>query len=662
MIQEPLPFSTLEFPMPRLLTPAESRFLKNALEGDESAVIASANNLEITRSDLCLLAAKRKLNDQCMNFYLALAVSRLQELGRNVQCASSLITVLFRNSEDNPSSVRSFRSDVNPFDYDMISIPLHLPNHWIGIGMDIDLHQIHVGDSLNLRCDEEIKHLITWLKDMYLRKYNIEDDLPWTVVYVPSPPQNNDIDCGVFALLFCICFMMGKQCRNLYSQSNIVHFRRLFALHILSTSIEQNQAELPPASNILVAIRLTLQAIPNSTCREITNYIDHHKLYVFTGDATRALNSVFTALRRNVKRGILIKRGSQRSSTYSLNTYSAVMAGSINAKKPVYMRCEAPTDASDLSLGDSIVSLLYRYDRLNFVDLRRRLVDDNYREDPGLIRQSVNYWLSSLCKAGDIRRYKGPDGVYIYRLANETLPPIGITQTQLNSGAELHEIDGETCLVVSSEAQGNFLRTAQSSLGGTGIFLTQYVGAKTLFELVFKVKKLSSKRGKFDFRIATPFDKQWCVTARIGGEVESLVAYANDAGPRCSQLVPMMTEVDKTEKTLKLYWACTQPLDAGTELFCAYNTGEAFNRSHWNFDYPENWVTADAVNPADLHVDFESIRKQRYQVRRKHVLREGIGGPPNKAKLSKRDSSPKRDSSSKPEKKKPVAQRQRILW
>lgn len=598
-----LPFEALEFPLPRKLTAQENAYLAKIMDGAETDFVAAVARFEITRGDIRELASKRQLNDNIMNFYMALAVSRIRELSRNVQFISTLFAIMFRDD----GQERSWNNELDPFEYDLLALPLHTPGHWTGCGININQHVLFIGDSIGAVYPNEVQHIIDWLNAMYRRKYNQEDTREWKVKYTKAPQQNNDTDCGMFALLYCICFLMGRECTHLYSQADIPNFRRLFALHIIATgAVNPNGlGRVYPPSDLFLNVQALLQRGSGLSVQEIIGkLVAEGTITIDPEKQRRAANSLWRLLNRKTSAGFLFRVGKQRDARYYLNSYVAKMGQELEKKAPVVARYPMPLTAADYTDTERLISVLHRYGKLSLGGIRERLLADEY-----LTKEEYNPDDYQTLVANMYRNHKPPKLVreqpakqkhFLYSLAEGVLPPVDLLPAQRRAGAVIEKVAGVRRVVVSSAAQKRLLRTGASKLSGQGCFLTQYVAADTLFEIDYR-ELPEETIGPFCFRIKRK-NTLMNVTITLqtdDGAVLSPVAYANDAGPVSSQLEPLLvhTTSENPNEVGRLFWRTRSALNAGTELFCAYNFGSNFAQSHWSFSYPAVWKRPSDVNP-----------------------------------------------------------------
>jgi len=614
-----LPFDALEWPSSRKLQPAEKKYLKAVLkDGPADELVAQTREFSVRRSDLQLLAESQKLNDRVIDFYLALAVTRVQALGVKAQFIGSAISALFRKD----GNQRKWESELDPYEYDRVVMLLHRPDHWGGLGIDVERHQLVVGDSIGALYEEEMPVLIKWLQHMYQRKYNREDPRDWTVKHAKSPLQKNDLDCGVFALLFCACFLLGAKCRKLYTHADIPAYRRLFALHIISTNIVHSHQPNEPKirtydpSSLYLNIQNVLREKHSLSAKQIFEELKDTKRYPrLAGSGPLCYNTVYKKIEAQIAKGVFKATGTQRQRRISLNSYSANIDELIEKKKPLIQRYPTPCNVAGYTYAEKLISLLHRYGKLTKFQMRSLLVTDKY-VDAEPIRREHNTHVRSLENAKHPRvtqAQPAPGASFVYELLDGVLPPVDLTPALREAGAVLEVVDGQRRVVVPSQAQTHVLHRATSRLGGRGCTLKQYVGQETWFEL--KVEPVQHNVDELEpsgpFVFATTIKgRRTFWSAGNHGAASCRVAYANDAGPLCSQLTPIYV---KTDHGPAIYWRTLKPVDSGGELFCAYNAGEeCFALSHWAFAaYPADWLQPNAFDPVKLHAEALAARQAK---------------------------------------------------
>ena len=140
------------------------------------------------------------------------------------------------------------------FEYELWLIPVNIENcHWYLMSVllkDIKENkvQVKVYDSLPTKNVHALKHekdsLTAFIKAAYEVKIktNIEDfDCHWEIVE-SRPTQSNDVDCGIFMLLYAKCLAFSQNMT--FTQGNMKSYRKL-----IKREIENEEIRIVDASN-----------------------------------------------------------------------------------------------------------------------------------------------------------------------------------------------------------------------------------------------------------------------------------------------------------------------------------------------------------------------------------------------------------------------------
>ncbi|CDW52635.1 Sentrin [Trichuris trichiura] len=94
-------------------------------------VLAKLCSIPVTRADLRTLMGYNWLNDEIVNFYMQLLVSRSKAIPvlPTVYAFSTFFFLKLQRSGH--AGVCKWTKDVDIFSYDLLLIPIHLSNHWV---------------------------------------------------------------------------------------------------------------------------------------------------------------------------------------------------------------------------------------------------------------------------------------------------------------------------------------------------------------------------------------------------------------------------------------------------------------------------------------------------------------------------------------------------
>ncbi|CAF2634415.1 unnamed protein product [Rotaria sp. Silwood2] len=189
------------------LTEDELALVQTILVGDENESFGSIGDQPITRKDIRTLRGLTWLNDEVVNFYLAL-VARESGTPGNLHVYAFSTFFYSKLSKDGPTHTSwdrwMRRGNVAFFDYDLILIPIHQGNHWILTTIDFRSRCIGYYDSLGGTDDMCLGRIYAFVEHMYATKRQITP-MPdgWRVQPMNMiPEQANGSDCGVFACQF----------------------------------------------------------------------------------------------------------------------------------------------------------------------------------------------------------------------------------------------------------------------------------------------------------------------------------------------------------------------------------------------------------------------------------------------------------------------------
>lgn len=204
----------------------EEWLLENESEEDPSRALVNAHRISIKVNDLLTLKDKTWLNDEIVNFYMALLQQQTKQPDwtglKNVYIQSSFFyQQLSHDPNGRPcfyyDNVTRWTKHINIFETTKFIIPIHLPNHWVLAIIDFSLKQIQYYDSLGRNGSAICDMLMKYLKTEHEKKLGVPMDITdWSSMDVDCPMQNNGSDCGAFVcsvccmlcslFVFCFCY------------------------------------------------------------------------------------------------------------------------------------------------------------------------------------------------------------------------------------------------------------------------------------------------------------------------------------------------------------------------------------------------------------------------------------------------------------------------
>ncbi|XP_063067588.1 sentrin-specific protease 2 [Engraulis encrasicolus] len=234
--------------LPRLTKEMHQEVCAALAQRDASLVLSSAFKLHITQRDLATLQEGSWLNDEVINFYLNLVMSR--SMGQQgapgssgVSSSSGLRRVYSFSTFFFPklrggghAAVRRWTKAVDLFTFDLILVPLHLGVHWSLAVVDFKMKSVKSYDSMGQRHDDICNLVLRYLKEEMSAKKGKDLDLSkWTVCSLKAseiPQQKNGSDCGVFACKYADYISRSRPLT--FRQCHMPLFRKLMIWEILN--------------------------------------------------------------------------------------------------------------------------------------------------------------------------------------------------------------------------------------------------------------------------------------------------------------------------------------------------------------------------------------------------------------------------------------------
>ncbi|KAJ2785734.1 hypothetical protein GGI15_001826 [Coemansia interrupta] len=265
MIEDTL---TVSMPVARIETPAYDRILKDEdsfdarlkkaraeaalrLPSDADAVIKKAlspgfatelNNTPVASRDMNTLLPGTWLNDEVINFYMQLIISRSDKVS-GLPSVHAFNTFFYSTLRDSGyARVRRWTRRVKLFEKDLVVVPVHLGVHWCCATIDFRSKRITYYDALLGDNDECLGLLMEYLRSESQDKLGVEfDDSQWTASCDKNiPRQRNGYDCGVFAITFAEYITRGAEMT--FSQDNCPFLRRKIIYEIATGSLLGSKA------------------------------------------------------------------------------------------------------------------------------------------------------------------------------------------------------------------------------------------------------------------------------------------------------------------------------------------------------------------------------------------------------------------------------------
>lgn len=182
-------------------------------------VLIEQFDIPITRKDLETLEGLNWLNDEVINFYFQMIMSRSREIDNlpSVYVFSTFFYTKLTSSENSFNMLKRWTRKVDIFSHDLILVPLHLGMHWTLCCVNCRCRSISYYDSMaggrvNQKGELHLKAILSYLQKEHADKK--KDPLPtdWKINGVGEsedvnhndriPQQENGSDCGVFTCRF----------------------------------------------------------------------------------------------------------------------------------------------------------------------------------------------------------------------------------------------------------------------------------------------------------------------------------------------------------------------------------------------------------------------------------------------------------------------------
>ncbi|KAJ1806790.1 hypothetical protein LPJ75_004969 [Coemansia sp. RSA 2598] len=217
-----------------------------ALPADADVVIASVfkpgfsrelNNTPVTAHDMGTLKPGTWLNDEVINFYMQLIMSRADKRSE-LPRVHAFNTFFYSTLRDGGyARVRRWTRKIKLFEKDLVVVPVHLGVHWCCATIDFRAKTIAYYDALLGDNDECLQLLKQYLCLESKDKLGAEfDGDGWsTVCEKDIPRQKNGYDCGVFAITFAE--YLARDAQLAFSQSNCPALRRKIIYEIASGAL-----------------------------------------------------------------------------------------------------------------------------------------------------------------------------------------------------------------------------------------------------------------------------------------------------------------------------------------------------------------------------------------------------------------------------------------
>jgi sentrin-specific protease 1 len=180
---------------------------------DHKTVVVDKFNIDITVGKLVCLRRNTWLNDEVVNFYMAMLQerdARLCSASKGTRLPSHyfnsfFMTKLLENGQYNYGQVKRWSKKFDVFALDRVFIPINLNNtHWVMAVVYVQKKEIHYYDSMSGSGKRYLDAMLQWLVDEAReKKGELLDPEQWKLSDREQnvPQQQNGYDCGVFSIM-----------------------------------------------------------------------------------------------------------------------------------------------------------------------------------------------------------------------------------------------------------------------------------------------------------------------------------------------------------------------------------------------------------------------------------------------------------------------------
>jgi sentrin-specific protease 1 len=238
VLEEPKPEEEEEETELPEITPDMEEVIRRAYRARDSEKLVQAYKIDICGKDVDTLKGLNWLNDEVINFYLQLIVTRGASEDNKYQKVFAFNTFFYSTYKDNGySRVRRWTKKEDVFSYDLLLIPVHLGMHWCLATIDVKEKSINYYDSMNGNNQTCLDLLKRYLQEEHQDKKKAPMDLTeWKQeIKKDIPQQMNGSDCGMFACKFAE--YLSRRARITFTQQDMPYFRKRMVYEIVKTDL-----------------------------------------------------------------------------------------------------------------------------------------------------------------------------------------------------------------------------------------------------------------------------------------------------------------------------------------------------------------------------------------------------------------------------------------
>lgn len=225
--------------LPKTLPPELEHEVTDIL--NKRGVVSKIAREQVTDKDLARLRPSQWLNDEIINFYGAMILSRAERHKQksqlngmahkkvlDVHYFSTFFWTKLREEGYERGRLAKWTKKLDIFQKDIILIPInHNNTHWTGAAINFRRKRIESYDSMNVDRREVFEKLRQYLDLEHRNKKRKPFDFSDWNDYDPeyTPQQENGYDCGVFTCQFMESLSRGEEFFN-FTQRDMAYLRK----------------------------------------------------------------------------------------------------------------------------------------------------------------------------------------------------------------------------------------------------------------------------------------------------------------------------------------------------------------------------------------------------------------------------------------------------
>lgn len=186
----------------------------------------SIHNFEFKGIDLLTLRPEAWVNDQIINAYFQLLSIQGSVLWKKrIDAVDSILFPLMKTSS--AEHLYQYTRCKPLLDADVVLVPIHLPNHWALVTINLQEKKLLYWDGIFPSNKEPLNVVFTFLKGEYKLRTGVEISAhEWTLTSNTNiTNQENTYDCGLYVLLYARKFLAGSPGRFKRQRSAVMRYR-----------------------------------------------------------------------------------------------------------------------------------------------------------------------------------------------------------------------------------------------------------------------------------------------------------------------------------------------------------------------------------------------------------------------------------------------------